>query len=55
MAAKFALIRVNQKLINKYEHKPTPSHPKNNTKKFPELTNIIIKKVNNAIYVVNFL
>jgi hypothetical protein len=30
MAALLACILVNQKFINKYEHKPTPSHPINN-------------------------
>jgi len=29
-AALLAKILVNQKLINKYEHKPTPSQPTNN-------------------------
>jgi hypothetical protein len=30
IAALLANILVNQKLINKYEHKPTPSQPRNN-------------------------
>lgn len=46
IAALFAAILVYQKLINKYEHKPTPSQPINNCKKFPAVTNKIIKKVN---------
>ena len=33
-AALFANILVNQKFINKYEHKPTPSQPINNCKKY---------------------
>jgi len=36
---------VNQKLINKYEHKPTPSQPKNNWKKLLLVTKISIKNV----------
>ena len=36
MAALFADSFLNQKPINKYEHKPTPSHPKNNCKKLSE-------------------
>lgn len=46
----FACTLENQKLISKYEHKPTPSHPKNNCKKLSAVTKIIIKKVNNEIY-----
>jgi hypothetical protein len=46
-AALFACILVLQKLINKKEQSPTPSHPKNNTKKLEEHTSAIIKKVNN--------
>jgi hypothetical protein len=38
-------ILVNQKLINKYEHNPTPSHPINNCNKLSPVTKIIIKKV----------
>jgi hypothetical protein len=46
IAALFAAILVYQKLTNKYEQKPTPSHPKNNCKKLPAVTKINIKKVN---------
>lgn len=42
----FAWTRVFQKLINKNEHNPTPSHPKNKTKKLDETTNKNIKIVN---------
>jgi len=42
----FACKRVNQKLINKYEDKPTPSQPKNICKKLPAVTKSNIKKVN---------
>lgn len=49
IAALFACIRVYQKLINKKEQIPTPSHPKNNCNKFPALTKINIKKVNSDI------
>jgi len=36
---------VNQKLIKRYDDKPTPSQPKNICKKFPAVTNSNIKKV----------
>jgi hypothetical protein len=55
IAAKFALTLVYQKFIKRYEHKPTPSHPKNKTKKLFALTKTIIKNVKKDIYVVNFL
>jgi hypothetical protein len=45
-AALFACKRVNQKLISKYEHKPTPSQPTNSCKKLSADTKINIKKVN---------
>jgi hypothetical protein len=45
-AALLANILVNQKFINKYEHKPTPSQPTNNCIKLDDVTNISIKKVN---------
>jgi hypothetical protein len=45
---------VLQKLINKNEHKPTPSHPKNNIKKLEDKTKIHIKKVNIVKYEKNF-
>ena len=45
-AALFAYKRVNQKLINKYEAKPTPSQPKNICNKLSEVTKTNIKKVN---------
>ena len=37
---------VNQKLISKNEHKPTPSHPMNIWIKLFDVTKIIMKKVN---------
>ena len=43
----FACILVYQKLINKYEHNPTPSHPKNNITKLSPVIKINIKNVNN--------
>jgi len=42
----FAWSLVLQKLINKKEHKPTPSHPKNKVIKLEDNTKIHIKKVN---------
>lgn len=45
--------RVFQKLINKYEHKPTPSQPKNKTIKLSEVTRINIKKTNKHKYEIN--
>jgi len=45
---------VFQKLINKKEHKPTPSHPKNNIIKLEETTSIVIKNVNKVRYDINF-
>jgi hypothetical protein len=45
-AALLANIRVYQKLINKYEHNPTPSHPINICIKLSAVTNIIINQVN---------
>jgi hypothetical protein len=53
IAALFACIRVDQKLINKYEHNPTPSHPKNNIKKLSPSTNTFIQHVNNDKYEIN--
>lgn len=47
IAALPAEILVYQKLINKYEHKPTPSQPINSCKKLFDVININIKKVNN--------
>jgi hypothetical protein len=44
-----------QKLISKKEHKPTPSQPKNNIKKFDERTSTTIKKVNNDKNDINLL
>jgi len=54
IAALFAWTLVLQKLINKKEHKPTPSHPKNNIIKLDETTRIHIKKVNNDKNDINF-
>jgi len=44
-----------QKLINKKEHKPTPSHPKNSITKLEDKTKTIIKKVNKEIKDINLL
>jgi len=49
-AARLAVIREYQKLISKKEHKPTPSHPKNNCRKLSAEININIQKVNNDKY-----
>ncbi len=46
IAAALAEGFLNQKPINKYEAKPTPSQPKNNCKKLSEVTSINIAKVN---------
>ena len=46
VAALPAWARVCQKPISKYEHKPTPSHPINSTKKIQNETNNKIKNVN---------
>jgi hypothetical protein len=46
-AALFACNRVYQKLINKYEHKPTPSQPTNKMTKLLPDTKININMVNN--------
>ena len=52
-AALLACNLVNQKLINKYEHRPTPSQPKNTiTKLLPKIKNNI-KIVNKLKYVKN--
>lgn len=53
MADLFACSRVNQKLISKYEHNPTPSQPKNNKIKLSPVIKIIIKNVNNDKYAIN--
>jgi hypothetical protein len=53
VAALPACARVYQNPINKYEHKPTPSHPKNSTNKLLEETNNSIKNVNNDRYDIN--
>jgi len=45
IAPLFAAIRLYQKLINKYEHTPTPSHPTNNCKKLSAVTSTTMKKV----------
>jgi len=44
---------VNQKLISKYEHKPTPSHPINKIKKLSPVIKTIMKNVNNDKYDIN--
>ena len=53
IAALFAWILVYQKLINKYEHKPTPSQPKNKITKLSPVINNSIKNVNNERYDIN--
>ena len=50
IAALFAWSRVFQKLINKYEQRPTPSQPRNNITKLSPKTSKSIKKVNNERY-----
>ena len=55
IAALVACILDFQKLINKKEHKPTPSHPKNSITKLDDNTKTIIKKVNNEIKDINLL
>jgi hypothetical protein len=45
IAALLAWIRVNQKLISKYEQIPTPSHPTNSCKRLSAVTKINIKNV----------
>jgi len=52
IAALLACILVNQKLIKRYEHKPTPSHPKNNCMKLFAVISISIKKVKKEIYAI---
>jgi len=42
----FAAIREDQKLINKKEHIPTPSHPQKISKKLSPKINNNIKKLN---------
>ena len=46
IAASFAVARSYQKPISRYEHKPTPSQPKNSCTKLSAVTSISIKKVN---------
>ena len=46
IAAALAEGLLYQKHINKYEQRPTPSHPKYNCKKLSDVTNVIIAKVN---------
>ena len=53
IAALFAWILVYQKLINRYEHKPTPSQPKNKITKLSPVINNNIKNVNNDKYDIN--
>lgn len=50
-----AKIRWDQKFINKYDDNPTPSQPKNNCIKLPEVNKITIKKVNKDKYDKNFI
>jgi hypothetical protein len=55
MALLTAATLVYQKCTNKYEHIPTPSHPRNITKKLFPVTKISIKPVNNEIYLGLFI
>ncbi len=48
-AAFEAGILVDQKLINKKEHIPTPSQPNSKTHKFEDVTRTTIKNVKRAI------
>jgi hypothetical protein len=52
-AALFAFILEYQKLINKKEHKPTPSQPQKTNNKLSPTINKSIKKVNNNKYIKN--
>lgn len=47
VAAFPAWARVYQKPISRYEHRPTPSQPRNSTSRFAEETSTSMKKVNN--------
>jgi len=53
MADLFACNLVNQKLINKYEHRPTPSQPKNSCIKLSLVISNNIKNVNKDRYDIN--
>lgn len=53
IAALPAAILVYQKLINRYEHNPTPSQPINNCRKLLAVININMKKVNKDKYAKN--
>ena len=53
IAAELALSFLYQKPIKKYEHKPTPSQPKNNCKKLSEVTSVNIEKVKSERYAIN--
>ena len=46
IAALLAEFFLCQNPISRYEHKPTPSQPKNNCKKLSDTTNVNIAKVN---------
>ena len=46
IAALLAESFLYQNPISKYEHKPTPSQPKNNCRKLSETTSVNIEKVN---------
>ena len=52
-AALFAAILEYQKLINKKEHNPTPSHPQKTNNKLSPTTKNNIKNVNNSKYIKN--
>ena len=50
-----AWILVCQKLIKRYEQRPTPSHPKKSKMKFSPVTRISIKNVKSDKYAMNRL
>ena len=50
LPATAALLRVCQKEMRKYEHAPTPSHPRNVTSKFSPSTNMSMENTNKLRY-----
>ena len=55
IAALFANTLVFQKPINKYEHIPTPSQPRNSRTRLSALTKTNIKKLKSERYAKNFV
>ena len=53
IAALLAVSFLYQKPIKRYEHSPTPSHPKKSCKKLSDTTKASIEKVNNDRYDIN--